>query len=256
MFFLCCGDFCVVELLNTDSCMFQKRVICIHAVSSQAMSVEHFERYVVSMQKIGFRFVPLSEILQESCRGKFLALTVDDAYKACIVNLLPILERYGIVATLFVPTGLMGLSSNHEELIQNGCYPNEETMLVEDLRLWMSKGQQVGFHTYKHIDLRKSTKKVIVQDFQMGMKKLREWGIETNVFAYPFGYLPVDRLHFEQELYSSGFKYAFTVRWGDVNLTTPYYINRVCIGDKEPLLWSMLKTIGCVDWYYKLKNEK
>jgi len=234
--------------------MLQKRIICVHAVSAISMPIEHLERYIVSMKKIGYRFVSLSEILQNDCQGKVLTLTVDDAYKVSITNLLSLLEKYKIIATLFVPTGLIGLPANHEELIKHSCYSNEEMMTIEDLKIWIAKGQQVGFHTHNHINLRQLTLTNIRDDFKAGIKKLREWGIDTNVFAYPFGYIPIDQKKFEKELYSADFKYAFTVEWGNVNVGNPYYINRVCIGDREPLWWSVLKTIGCVDWYYKIKN--
>ena len=212
--------------------MFQKRIICIHALSLHAMSPLHFERYVVTMQRMGFRFVSLHQILHKDCTGKLLALTVDDAYKTCIVSLLPILEKYGIIATLFVPSGLIGLSANHEELIQHNCYSDEAMMDLEDLKLWVNKGQQLGFHTYKHINLKVTAYEKIEQDFGLGIEELHKWGIKIDLFAYPFGYLPVERAKFEQLLRKFGVKYAFTVKWGNVNIDEPYYINRVCIADK------------------------
>lgn len=236
--------------------MFRKRIICIHAVSPVSMPVQHLERYLNGMKKLGYRFVALPEILRDRCKGRVLALTVDDAYKVCITNLLPVLEKYNITATLFVPPGLLGLPANHEELTEHRCYPNEEMMTLEDLRYWLEKGQQVGFHTHKHINLKQLSGKEIEEDFHAGFEKLQKWGIKTDLFAYPFGYLPIDRQKFEEELRSACFKYAFTVEWGDVNADAPYYINRVCIGDREPLWWSVMKTIGCLDWYQKFKQGK
>lgn len=217
------------------------------------MPVEHLERYIISIRKIGYRFVSLLEILRDDVSGKVLALTVDDAYKACITNLLPILKKYRIQSTLFVPPGLIGLPANHVKLLKQNCYPDEAMMNLEDLKLWKQEGQQIGFHTYNHINLKCLTQEDIEYDFHMGLEKLQEWGMQTEVFAYPFGYLPDNFQIIEKELLAYGFKYAFTVKWGDVNIDTPYYINRVCIGDREPLVWSILKTIGWVDWYPKIK---
>lgn len=235
--------------------MFNKRIICIHSTSDNALPVSQFRKYISWMIKLGYEFVSMDEILDETKSGKNVHLTVDDGYKTCVTALLPILQEYGIKATFFVAPMLLGLEANHPYLIDNSCYPNESTMTEDDVLLLRSYGHTIGYHTGSHVNLSKTDNAKVEDDFFNGLEVLKGMGIEVTKFAYPFGFLPKDKPFFEDILKRSSISNAFTVQWGDVNHASPYYINRVCLGDKEPLLWSVLKTIGAIDFYYNLKNK-
>ncbi|WP_106829027.1 polysaccharide deacetylase family protein [Parabacteroides pacaensis] len=232
--------------------MWNNRVICIHGCDERTFHPLRLKKYLRTIQKLGYKFVTLDDILlQNSSKRWSICLTVDDAYKNCITNLLPILQDLNIIATLFVPTGWLGLKSGNPILEENAAYPKEDVMTAEDLLYWASQGQQIGFHTHNHINLYNHKESFIEEDFNKGMRLLKEIGIKTSYFAYPRGFLPQKRNNFEKLLYDNQILYAFTVFWGNINKGEPYYINRVCIGDKEPLWWSLLKTVGLVDWYHK-----
>ena len=235
--------------------MFGKRIVAIHSVSDKTFTPTHLEAYIRSVKKLGYEFVPIREILRPERGGRLISLTVDDGYKSCKTNLLPILRKHGIIACMFVPPGLIGLPANHKMLTQYKCYHDEETMSLEDLRLWIKEGHEVGFHTDMHLDLRETRSEEAKEDFMNGIARFREWGMTTDLFAYPFGHRPKSRAEYEKMLGENGIKYAFTIDWGDVDMDNPYYINRVCLGDREPIWWSVLKTVGLVDWYWKRKNQ-
>lgn len=234
--------------------MFNKRIICIHSLSDTALTINKFRKYVSSMLKLGYKFTSIDDILDNSKKGKYLHITVDDGYKTCITNLLPILEEYDIKATFFIAPLLLGLPANHPSLVNNNCYINEESMTTEDIQLLNRLGHNIGFHTGNHLNLSVTDSDTIKQDFINGLEVLSAIGISVDTFAYPFGFLPKDKIFFEDTLKQSNINHAFTVKWGDVNTDNKYYINRVCLGDKEPLLWSILKTIGAIDLYYNIKH--
>ena len=234
--------------------MFNKQIICIHSLSDTALTINKFRKYVSSMLKLGYKFTSIDDILDNSKKGKYLHITVDDGYKTCITNLLPILEEYDIKATFFIAPLLLGLPANHPSLINNNCYHNEESMTLEDVQLLSKLGHKIGFHTGKHLNLSITDSDTVKQDFINGLEILSAIGISVDTFAYPFGFLPKDKIFFEDILKQSNINHAFTVKWGDVNTDNKYYINRVCLGDKEPLLWSILKTIGAIDFYYNIKH--
>lgn len=234
--------------------MFNKRIICIHSLSETAFPTYKFRNYILSMLKLGYKFIPFEDILDNTKIGRYLHITVDDGYKTCITDLLPILDEYDIKATFFIAPFLLGLPANHQLLVNNNCYPNEETMTTEDIQLLNKLGHNIGFHTGEHLNLSITDNDIVKQDFIKGLEFLSSLGISTDSFAYPFGFLPKDKMFFEELLNQSNMNHAFTVRWGDVNNDNRYYINRVCLGDKEPLLWSVLKTIGAIDFYYNIKH--
>lgn len=234
--------------------MFEKRIVAIHSISDQNLSQNRLIHYIRTMRFLGYKFVSVDTILSDKQNGKLLALTVDDGYKSCIKNLIPVLEKYKIPALMFLPTQLLGLPENHDELLKNECYRNESIMSVEDVNLWVHKGFDIGFHTGKHIDLYYHEDQEIEKDFREGMDIFRKNGWETKYFAYPKGFLPKNRNLFEGLLREYNIEFAFTINWGRINSEEPFYVNRVCLGNHEPFLWSILKTIGAGDAYFRKKR--
>lgn len=234
--------------------MFGSRIICIHAINTQFTLVK-LKKYINRMRALGYSFVAIEELLN-SKKKKQLALTVDDAYLSVYNELLPYLVKENIPALLFVPTGLLGLPSNHSELINNRCYVNEATMGVKEINNWIASGNQIGFHTCKHLDWSQASLSEIESDFSKGWDKIIENGWSTPYFAYPFGCISSKyKKQTELLLKSYGIKYAFTLEWADfTNKVSSYYIPRVCLGDWEPSIWSVVKSLGMFDWYGNRKR--
>ena len=232
-----------------------KRIVTIHAVSENAYSTKRLEKYIKTIRGMGFSFVDLQTIVNNTPierRKSLIALTFDDGYLSTLRNAVPILKKYNVPATLFVPTGLMGFEAGDPHLLKHECYKNEATMSMEDVKEWVSEGFGIGFHTHEHIDLYDSSDNQIINDFKEGLDVLRANGWATPFFAYPKGFLPRNRKMFEKILVENGFKFAFTINHGDVNENNPYYINRVCLGNNESFLWSIMKTTGFLgDLYFK-----
>lgn len=234
--------------------MFEQRIVAIHSVSDRTLSQRRLISYIKTMRRLGYKFVTVDTLLSAPKDKKLLALTVDDGYKSCMDNLIPVLEQYEIPALMFLPTQLLGLQANHEELLKHECYTDEAIMSVEDVNLWVHKGFEIGFHTGKHIDLYRCSDHEIERDFREGMEVFRKNGWRTKYFAYPKGFLPKNKLLFEKLLSEYGISYAFTIYWGKANVNDPYYINRVCLGNHEPFFWSILKTLGCCDGYFRKRR--
>ncbi len=234
--------------------MSNKRIICIHALDEHTFSPEKFLKYVFWIKKMGYIFVSLDTILSEK-KGKFIALTVDDAYKTCVTRLIPILDMYNIPATLFVSPSMLNKNANDNILLEHNMYPDEMTMDWEDLNLWKGKGYEVGFHTNFHIDMYDSSDEVIIQDFHNGFNLLAQRGfLLVKYFAYPFGYIPKNRKMMEGLFKKYDIQYAFTVNWGSVKRNSHFNLNRICLGDNDNLIWLILKTIGVLDGYYKIRR--
>jgi peptidoglycan/xylan/chitin deacetylase (PgdA/CDA1 family) len=236
--------------------LFKKRIICIHSIDDKTLTPQCFIQYVKAMRFMGYKFVSIENIMSKENSGKLLALTIDDGYKNNVTNLLPLLKKLKIPALLFVPTGLLGLKANDEELLNHNCYKNQETMTINDLLYWINEGFDVGFHTYKHINLSKVDSQHAELDFIQGMKFFEQIDYTPTCFAYPMGLLPIDKKRYEELLTRYGFKYAFTFNWGNVEDGSWYYTPRFSLGNNQSLWWSALKTIGVLDWYNHRKRKK
>lgn len=230
-----------------------KRIVLVHAISDGGMCIQNMIRYIEWMKRLGYRFVSLDQIAIADSKGKYLSLVADDAYKCVRTNLMPILQRYAISCTLFVPPGLLGLKANDPQLIQHACYENEDMMSIEDLKEWSENGFEVGFHTNLHIDLSVTDPVIQNEDFVKGITKLKEWGYCPDKFAYPFGRLPKDCVSYQRLLSQHGFKYAYTLWPGNVVSQFPLLVNRICLGDHTPVWWNVLKTLGFLD--NRLRNK-
>lgn len=229
--------------------VFGSRIICIHAINVQ-FTLAKIRNYIHRMRYLGYRFVSVEDILSSSDR-RLLALTIDDAYLSIYCELLPLLEIEKVPALLFVPAGLLGRKPNEDDLLNNGMYPDEATMCIEEINQWIKSGYKIGFHTSRHIDWSIASYEEIVADFEEGWRIFKENNWHTSYFAYPFGALPRTNIKMSEELLiSHGIKYAFTLEWGDLDKNSrSLYIPRVCLGDSEPGIWSVMKSLGIFDWY-------
>jgi peptidoglycan/xylan/chitin deacetylase (PgdA/CDA1 family) len=236
--------------------MFDKRIVTIHAVDDMNYSPYRLELFIKTMRYLGYNFVSISDMLNSKLKKRQIALTFDDCYQSTFTNAIAILKKYKVPALMFIPTGLLGYPANHSILIEHECYKNEATMNIDAINQWIKDGFDIGFHTHEHIDLYETSDERIKEDFTNGMKELTERGWSTPYFAYPKGFLPKNRLMFEELLRQNGFQYAFTINHGSLNIGQPFYINRVCLGNKEPFLWGIIKTIGLIgDWYFRIRKQ-
>ena len=88
------------------------RVLMYHMISPQGTSKKHrglrvdpamFERQIAWLASNGWEFVTLSTLTDRGFRGgKQVAITFDDGYEDNILNALPVLQKYGAKATLYL----------------------------------------------------------------------------------------------------------------------------------------------------------
>lgn len=235
---------------------FHNRIITIHAVSDGTYKPERLERFIKTVRLLGYKFVSVKELMTSTKNRGQIALTFDDCYRSTFTNAIPILKKFKVPALMFIPTGLLGYPANHPVLIAHECYKDEAIMTTEEVNQWIYEGFDIGFHTHEHIDLYNTSDDRIIDDFKKGVEEMRERGWNTPFFAYPKGFLPQNRPLFERLLRQYRFTYAFTINHGDLNIDQPYYINRICLGNKEPFLWGLMKTLGFIgDLYFRKKKQ-
>lgn len=129
--------------------------------------------------------VALDAIMQPRRAGRRrVAITFDDAYRSVLTLAVPILERYGFPATVFVPTKWIGM--------RNGWDPPSElpldVMAAAELRELRDRGFEVASHGHAHIDLGQVAASAAEQDVARSVQCLTELlGSPPRHFAYPYG---------------------------------------------------------------------
>ena len=190
-------------------------VLAYHAVGScpaqgrphrcVCISMEAFRSQLRFLSRFR-RVVPLSEALQSQPRPgpPAVAITFDDAYENVLVNALPLLERYGFVASLFVPTRWIGARNSWDA--HTSCYPLD-IMDAAALREADGRGLTVESHGHGHIDLVDAHPSSVAEDLEASVASLTAvLGRPPRYLAYPYGRQTADTRRAAE---AAGFEDAF-----------------------------------------------
>jgi peptidoglycan/xylan/chitin deacetylase (PgdA/CDA1 family) len=130
----------------------------------------------------GFKFVSLDAMVDEISRdgyllGRRVAITMDDGWLDNYEHALPVLQKLGLPATLFIAT----------EQLRKGIQGRQK-MTPAQLREMHRLGFAVGGHTRTHTDLTKLPLERAVEEIRGCKRDLEDFlGAPVNLFAYPGG---------------------------------------------------------------------
>jgi peptidoglycan/xylan/chitin deacetylase (PgdA/CDA1 family) len=141
------------------------------------------ERQIARLQDWGYELVTFGTLAARVAAGDidgFASLTFDDGLVDNLDTLVPILERTGAEATVFVVTGWLG--KPHEQAAWT-------RMLTEaELRELAAAGVEIGAHTVTHPDLTTLEYDDARSELAESGEELRRiTGAEVAVAAYPYG---------------------------------------------------------------------
>jgi len=221
------------------------RILMYHSVSNNskdphAVAPSRFEQQMLALAAKGHEVISLGEGLRrlqgrQSLR-RYVVLTFDDAYRDFLTNALPVLERFGYPATLFVPTGLVGGTATWDSYD-----PTKPLMDWDELREVHRRGVTIASHTVTHARLTECDERQLEYELRASLDTLRvRLGDVFPALSYPGGfYGPRERLAARQAGYVCAVGVAS--RWGNGTETDPFALRR-----EKPMefsratLWSRL----------------
>lgn len=122
----------------------------------------------------------------EPLPAKLVVLTFDDAFTDFFTVALPLLQERRLAATLYVPTGLVGVSSKWM------TFERETTRPLLDwgpLREVARAGIECGGHSHTHAQLDRLPPWRLAAELRRPRDLLeQELQVEVGTFAYPYGY--------------------------------------------------------------------
>ena len=141
--------------------MREPLVLCYHAVSRGwdaplAVTPEQLEQQVRWLLRLGFRPETFTGALLAPRHEKAFAVTFDDAYRSVLEQAAPVLDRLGVAATLFVPTGWVGTEHRRaawpemEQWQRPGHERELELMDWDEIRALAERGWEIGAHSRTH----------------------------------------------------------------------------------------------------------
>jgi peptidoglycan/xylan/chitin deacetylase (PgdA/CDA1 family) len=189
-------------------------VLTYHAIADCPRADDDYDLFVspeAFAQQMEFlrrhrQVVTLEDVVNGSLvRGKpAVAITFDDGYRSVLEHAVPILEREGFPATIFVPTRWIGQSPGW--IKPTGC--PLDIMTADELRAAERRGLAVESHGHDHIDLSVAAAGTAATDMTRSRAILAEiLGREARFFAYPFSH-GSDTAH--QAAATVGFEAAFS----------------------------------------------
>lgn len=242
-----------------------------------------FESIVDYLLKKGYRFVSTSELAdllaqKQGLTRKVAVVTLDDAWRNNLQNVVPIAERYHIPITIFTPIqpveeGVLWLKWFRDKELQER-FPEvtqqapkklptsqrnilwsqlktakqyeREMMTVEDVKkLAKHPLVTIGGHTYTHPILPNCTADELDFELVKAGERLREM-TETDIkaIAYPNG-------NYNDEVIATcrkaGFKMAFTTEEGryiDIQQANPMTLPRNCVPNAYGKWESIARALG------------
>jgi peptidoglycan/xylan/chitin deacetylase (PgdA/CDA1 family) len=173
-------------------------VLCYHGVSedwrsSLAVTPSRLSQQVRYMLDQGYRPATFSEAVLGPRSEKTFAVTFDDAYLSVATLGLPVLERAGIPATVFVPTAFAGRT---EPMEWRGIHrwiggPHEDELRPlswEQLEQLAEIGWEIGSHTRTHPHLPEIADDQLADELRGSREDLEQrLGRPCLSLVYPYG---------------------------------------------------------------------
>lgn len=173
-------------------------VLCYHAVSPDwgaelSTTPERFERQIALLAERGYRGVTFSEAATAAGKGRVVAVTFDDAFRSVFELARPILERFDLPATVFVPTDYIDADGPLRwpgiERWLGGAHERELTpMSWAELRSLAAAGWEIGSHTGSHPHLTQTDDATLQAELTRS-KAVCEQQLQSpcTSLAYPYG---------------------------------------------------------------------
>ena len=141
------------------------------------------------LKTTGFRVVSIQDLVSAveagDTRRDMAAITFDDGYIDFYNNAYPILKHYGYPSTVYVVSGLVGMSNVWDSKSET----HQKQMMDWDHIIEVSKNDvQIGSHTRSHPQLTLLSGEVL-QEEVIGSKRELEERLNQSIehFCYPYG---------------------------------------------------------------------
>jgi peptidoglycan/xylan/chitin deacetylase (PgdA/CDA1 family) len=182
----------------------RRAILTYHSIddSGSVLSTtpEEFAWQMAELARRAIRVVRLDEIAGSAGA---VALTFDDGYRNFLTAALPVLERWGYPATVFVITGYVGRENSYPgQFVES---PRQPLLTWDELEEIAGRGVEVGAHTVNHVWLSRLSRERAREEIRRSQETLEErLGRRVRSFSYPFGDATVAMRDYVRERFDWG----------------------------------------------------
>ena len=222
-------------------------ILTFHAIEDQPSVIsfppEVFERGMAKLHEKGYQTIVLMKVLEGLRQKRFFpdrsfTITFDDGYQTVYQEAFPVLQRYGMSATVFLTVGRKEDETAKDRLPSLQGRP---MLTWQQIREMQRGGIEFGAHTCTHPDLPRLSLKQSESEI-LGSKEIIEnaLGIPIPFFAYPYGRYD----HRIRQIVQAHFAGACSDRLGLVRFhSDPYAMERVeTYYLRTPSLFDLMRT--------------
>jgi peptidoglycan/xylan/chitin deacetylase (PgdA/CDA1 family) len=172
-----------------------------------------------------------------------VAVTFDDAFESVIKNALPIMEKYGFHATIFVPSGCLGQRAQWG--METDIDRNERVTTPEQLRALSKERVTIGSHSITHARLTTLANNALFQELIQSRNDLNVLTRQdVTSLALPYGDYDSRVL---QACVDSGYQQVFTIQPVPV-FAEDFMRGRISVHADDGPIEFFLKAAGAYRW--------
>lgn len=211
------------------------------------LPVAMFEKHLKLMKWLGYETLTFADLADKGFihrlqhGKKYLMITVDDGYRDNLTRMLPLLEKYGYKAVVYIVTG----EDHNRWDVEHPTHPDTPVALMngDEISALVASGHvEIGGHTLTHPRLSTLEPEQQAREIRANKERLeRLLGHPLLSFAYPYGDLNESA---KAEASAAGYRYAVATNSGPRAMhRDPLQIRRIAIFPRTDMfgLWRKIR---------------
>lgn len=229
---------------------FETHMALLRETGCEVLTLSEAIRLLQGMPGQSLRRPPLAPELLKSplppnLSRRPVVVTFDDGFRDFYTTAFPILERFGLRATVFLTSGYI------DKTFRTG----RECLRTQDIRELARDGVEFGSHTVNHPQLRELSKAAIVHELAASKQVIENIiGSDVALFSYPYRF-PEEDTEFTRTLGSllteQGYSAGVTTVIGlSSSSDNPLFLRRLPVNEVDDRRLFRAKLEGAYDWLH------
>jgi peptidoglycan/xylan/chitin deacetylase (PgdA/CDA1 family) len=230
-------------------------VLTFHAVDDQASVISYpprvFREGMAELDAQGYRTIGLAPAVAAVRQGgpfpdRAFVLTFDDGFQSVYTEAFPVLQRYGMSATVFLIAGPDDAGGRLP------AFEGRAMLSWPEIREMQQAGVEFGAHTLTHPDLTRLSADAVAREVTISKARIEDaLGTRVSSFAYPFGRYDARA----RDLVREHFSCACADALGLVSARSdPYALERVDAYYLRTRRQFALMLTGLFPWYVRARD--